>query len=67
MKEIKEQLVGKFRYEIPDGYQRGGSNVNDYQESPSHHIPVDQTDTATLTRQTPQSSSETKTADLVRV
>ena len=37
MKEIKEQLVGKFRYEIPDGNQRGGSQVNDYQEPPSHH------------------------------
>ena len=55
MKEIKEQLVGKLRYEIPDGNQRGGSRVNDYQESPSHHIPVDQTDTTALTRQTPQS------------
>ena len=53
MKEIKEQLVGKFRYEIPDGNQRGGSQVNDYQESSSHH-----TETATLTRQTPQSSQE---------
>ena len=53
MKEIKEQLVGKFRYEIADGNQRGGSRVDDYQESPSHHIPVDQTDTTALTRQTP--------------
>ena len=44
MKEIKEQLVGKFRYEIPDGNQREGSHLNDYQESPPHHIPVDQTD-----------------------
>ena len=47
---------------LSDGNQRGGSRVNDYQESPSHHIPVDQTDTATLTRQTPQSGSTYKDA-----
>ena len=58
--------MGKFRSEIADGNQRGGSRVNDYQESPSHHIPVDQTDTATLTRQTPQSGDNINTAEVVR-